>query len=65
MEGTLKDHLVQLACNEQGQLQLDQVVQSPLQPDYECLQEAHMKQWCITEFLHVQKMAVTDMHRTS
>ena len=33
LEGTLKDLLVQLPCNEQGHLQLDQVAQSPVQPD--------------------------------
>ena len=37
-EGTLKGHLVQLPCTEQGHLQLDQVAQSPIQPDLECLQ---------------------------
>ena len=34
LEGTLKSHLVQPPCNE---LQLDQVAQSPIQPDLECL----------------------------
>ena len=38
LEGTLKSHLVQLPCNEQGHLQLHQVAQSPIQPDIECLQ---------------------------
>jgi len=38
LEGTLKGHLVQLPCNEQGHLQLHQVAQSPIQPDLECLQ---------------------------
>ena len=38
LEGTLKGHLVQLPCNEQGHLQLEQVAQSPVQPDLECLQ---------------------------
>ncbi|KAK4823100.1 hypothetical protein QYF61_025838 [Mycteria americana] len=33
LEGTFKGHLVQPRCNEQGHLQLDQVAQSPLQPD--------------------------------
>ena len=32
-------HLVQLPCNEQGHPQLDQVSQSLVQPDFECLQE--------------------------
>ena len=38
LEGIFKSHLVQLPCNEQGPLQLDQAAQSPLQPDPECLQ---------------------------
>ena len=38
MEGTLQCHLVQFPCNEQGHLQLDQVAQSPVQPDLWCLQ---------------------------
>lgn len=32
MEATLEGHLVQLYCNEQGQLQLDQLAQCPVQP---------------------------------
>jgi len=31
LKGTFKGHLVQLTCSEQGQLQLDQVAQSPIQ----------------------------------
>ena len=38
LEGTFKGHLVQPPCNEQGHLQLDQVAQSPVQPDLECFQ---------------------------
>ena len=38
LEGTFKGHLVQLPCSDQGHLQLDQVAQSPIQPDLECLQ---------------------------
>ena len=38
MEGTLKGHPVHLPCNEQEHLQLDQGAQSPLEPDFECLQ---------------------------
>jgi len=38
LEGTLKGHLVQLLCNEQGYLQLDHVAQSLVQPDLERLQ---------------------------
>jgi len=38
LERTLKGHLLQLLCNELGHLQLDQVAQSPVQPDLECLQ---------------------------
>ena len=39
LEGTLKGHPVQLPCSEQGHLQLDQVVQSSIQPDLQCLQD--------------------------
>ena len=35
LDGTLKGHLVQL--NEQGLQQIDQVAQSPVQPDFKCL----------------------------
>ena len=38
VERPLKRHLVQLLCNEQRHLQLDQIAQSPLQPDLKCLQ---------------------------
>ena len=38
LEGTFKGHLLQPPCNERGHLQLDQVAQSPIQPDLECLQ---------------------------
>ena len=37
LEGTFKDPIVQLPCNEQGHLQLDEVAQCPVQPDLECL----------------------------
>ena len=37
LEETFEGHLVQLPCNEQQHLQLDQVAQSPDQPDLECL----------------------------
>ena len=36
LEVTLKG---QLSCNEQGHLQLNQVAQSSIQPDLQCLQE--------------------------
>jgi len=36
LEGTLKGHLLQLPCSEQGHLQTDQVAQSPVQPGLEC-----------------------------
>ncbi len=39
LEGTFKGHLVQLPCDEQEHPQLDQVAQSHIQPDFECLQE--------------------------
>ena len=38
LEGTLKGHLVQLPCNEEGNLQLHQGAQSPIQPVLVCLQ---------------------------
>ncbi|XP_074427289.1 scavenger receptor cysteine-rich type 1 protein M130-like, partial [Larus michahellis] len=44
LEGTFQCHLVQLACNQQGPLQLDQVAQSPIKPDLECLSAA--LKWC-------------------
>jgi len=33
LEGTIKGHLVQPLCTEQGHLQLDQVAQSPVTVD--------------------------------
>ena len=38
LEETFKGHLLQLLCNEQEHLQLDQVAQSPIQLDLERLQ---------------------------
>ena len=38
LEGTIKGHLVQSPCSEQGYLLLDQVAQSPVQPGLECFQ---------------------------
>jgi len=38
LEGTFKGHLAQHLCSEQGHLQLDQVAQSPVQPDLERFQ---------------------------
>jgi len=38
LEGTFKGHLVQLPCNEQGHLRLDQVAESLVQPGLESLQ---------------------------
>jgi len=35
MTWTLKGHLVQLPCNEQGHLQLHQVARSPVLPDFD------------------------------
>jgi len=43
LEEIIKGHLVQLPCNEQGHLQLDQGAQSPIQPDLECLQEQDIR----------------------
>jgi len=37
-EGTFKGHLDKAPHSEQGHLQLDQVAQSPIQPDLECFQ---------------------------
>ena len=37
LKGTFKGHLVQSPYSEQGQLQLHQVAQSPVQPNCECL----------------------------
>ena len=39
LQDALKGHLDQPPCNEQGHLQLDQVAQSPVQPDLECFRE--------------------------
>jgi len=36
LEETSKHHLVQTPCNEQRHLPLDQVAQSPVQPDLAC-----------------------------
>jgi len=36
LEGTFRDHLVQLSCNEQGHLQFDQGAHGHVQPDLEC-----------------------------
>ena len=36
-DGTLKGHLIQLSCNEQGHLQLHQSPKSPTQPDLCCI----------------------------
>lgn len=38
LEQAIKNHVVQLHCNKEGQLQLDQVALSPIQPDLDCLQ---------------------------
>ena len=37
LEGTLRGHLIQLPCTEQGHLQLESVAQSPAQSGLECL----------------------------
>ena len=36
LEGTFNGHLAQPPCSAQGHLQLDQIAQSPVQPDLEC-----------------------------
>lgn len=38
LEETFKGHFVQLPCNKQGHLQLNQVAQCLIQPDLDCLQ---------------------------
>jgi len=38
LEGTVKGHLVQLPCSEQGHAQLNQVAQGLIQPHLESLQ---------------------------
>jgi len=38
LKGASRGRLVQPPCNEQGHPQLDQVAQSPIQPDLECSQ---------------------------
>jgi len=37
LEGSIKDHLVQLPCNKQGHAQLNQVAQGLIQPRLESL----------------------------
>jgi len=41
LKGTIKGHLAQLPCDKQGDLQLVQIPQSSVQPDFECLQWWH------------------------
>ena len=38
LKGTFRGHLAQPPCHEQRHLELDQVAQSPIQPDLECFQ---------------------------
>ena len=38
LERTFRGHLAQPPCSEQGHIPLDQVAQSPIQPDLECFQ---------------------------
>ena len=38
LEGTFRGHAVQPVCSEQGDLQLDQVARSSVQPGLECFQ---------------------------
>jgi len=56
LEGSHKSHPVQLPCSEQGHLQLEQVAQSPIQPDLECHQG-----WVIH---HLSGQPVPVPHRT-
>ena len=50
LEGTLKGHLVQIPCNEQGHLQLDQAAQSLIRRGLERLLSVAVQQ---TSFLNV------------
>ena len=47
LERTLKGHLVQLPCNEQGHLQLSQLLRAPIQTELECLPgwDIHQPLW--------------------
>jgi len=38
LEGTIKGHVVQYPCSEQGQLQTNEISWSPVQPGLECFQ---------------------------
>jgi len=38
LEGTFKAHLVQPPCHGQGHHSVDQIAQSPVQPDFEHFQ---------------------------
>ena len=42
LDETLTGHLVQIPCNEQGHLQLEQGAHGPVQPDLE-----HLQRWNI------------------
>ena len=43
LEGTLKGHPVQLPCNEQGHLQLNQVLRAQPSHDLQRILASHMK----------------------
>ena len=57
LEGTFKGHLVQLPWNKKGHLQLDQVAQSPVQPELECLQVQDFHH--SSQTVHVQVLCVS------
>jgi len=55
LKGPLKVNWFQTTCNEQGHLALDQVAQSPIQPDLECFQGwgiYHLSGKPVPEFQH-------------
>jgi len=54
-EGIFEGHLVQPTCEDQGHLQLDQVAQSPIQPNLECSRvwgTDHLSGQPVPEFHH-------------
>jgi len=54
-------------CNEQGHLQLDKVLQNPIQPDLECLhgQLPHLWATCVSLLLPRKKQTTTTMKQTT
>lgn len=48
LKGPFKDYLVQTLCNELGHIQLEQIAQSPIEPDLEYLREWEYKNCTIS-----------------